>query len=267
MSRVSYYEVPSGAPTTLEDLVQSESPTVLFVGEVHERPWLVEELVGVLDSLCRRGLLGFLALEHFNIEQQGLLDEWARGGLSWEELVEEYSRGPEGFNLLVYKPLLEKALHCGARIAGIMVPRSMAQVVSREGRIPWLPRGAPDPKVYAGYTPYRSLLESLFPREGPMARIPVERLVLAQSYKDSIAAWALARLAREKPGVVVMGWVHVEARGGVATRTAALVPGLRYLVVGYREDGVGEILSWYREWAGSLETRVVGVYSLASPAG
>ncbi len=252
-----YYLVPEGVETAVNTLLRG-GHHVVFLGEVHEREWIVSEAVSVLRALCDEGRLGFLALEHFNVEQQELLDSWLGGSMSWRELVEEYGRGPEGFNLEVYRPLLEAAASCGARIVGVMPPRDKARVVSREGRMPWLPEGAPDPAWYAGFGPYRALLESLFPREGPMASIPVESLVLAQSYKDSVAAWVIARMLSRKTGMAVMGWVHVEARGGVATRLRELVPWASYLVIGYREQGVEEALSWYRRWQESLETRVLG---------
>jgi len=254
-----YYSVPEGVEARLEEELRRGGLDVVFLGELHERSWIVSEAAGAVRELCRLGLLGFLGLEHFNVEQQRLLDEWTRGGLTWEELVEEYRGGPEGFNLNIYRPLLEEAASCGARLVALMPPRTLARVVSREGRVPWLPEGAPDPASFTLYAPYRNLVSSLFPRVGPMAGIPVERLLLAQSYKDSVAAWAVARaLAHHGPGAVLMGWVHVEPRGAVATRVR-LLTGARPLVVGYREAGYEETMRWYRQWAGDVETRLVGL--------
>ena len=219
------------------DFIWSHNYKILFLGEVHEQEWLVRVHQKLLSELCRRGRLGFLALEYFNVYQQEIVTRWFRGEASWEYLVEEYSRGPEGFNLEVYKPMLETARACGTPIIGVMPPRTVAQQVSRSGVIPSLPNGCIDPRDYP--LEYQCLLEKLLPRHGPMARIPVSRLVLAQSYKDSIASWNIARAYEESgSGVVVMGWVHVEALGGVASRTARLL-GLdrgEYLVVGARNS-------------------------------
>ncbi len=253
-----YFRVPEGGDADLVEEVEGSGARIVFLGEVHERPWIVSEVVRLIRHTCSRGWLGFLAVEYFNVEQQSIVDDWASGVISWDRLVEEYRKGPEGFNLEVYRPMLEAAANCGARIVGVMPPRTLATRVAREGVIPGRPDGAPAPAPFTVYPPYRSLLLTLFPREGPMARIPVERLLLAQSYKDSVAAWSVARASSSGPGIVVMGWAHVEPRGGVATRVRILT-GLDGLVVGFREAGVEETLAWYRSWAGSLETRLVGV--------
>ncbi|MEB3807043.1 MAG: ChaN family lipoprotein [Desulfurococcales archaeon] len=226
---------------------------LLYIGEVHEQEWLVEEVTLLLGEACEAGKLGFLAMEHFNIEQQEILDGWLEDKLSFEELAAVYEKGPEGFNLRVYRPLMEAARDCGARVIGVMPPRDKAQIASRTGSMPWLPKGAPDPRDMS--REYIELLSRLFPREGPMARIPVERLLLAQSYKDSIASWRIAEeLKTGRSGMVLMGWAHVEVKGAVASRVSALSglvkPG--YRVVGARLDP-GE-LDFYLENKGLVET-------------
>jgi len=252
------YRVPGFVGARPGDIV-SEAGRVVFLGEVHEREWLVGFMTGLLEALARDGL-DFLGVEWFNVEQQPLLDAWLEGSLSWQGLVEEYRKGPEGFNLDVYRPLLEAARGLGLRIVGVMPPRSLARRVSREGVIPWLPPGAPDPVEWAGREEYRRLVSSLFPRAGPMARIPVERLLLAQSYKDSVAAWAVARAARHGRGLIVMGWVHVEPVGSVPSRVEHLLGEAVGPVVGAREGGVEGLKEWYGEWGWALLTRfyVVG---------
>ncbi|MEB3851086.1 MAG: ChaN family lipoprotein [Desulfurococcales archaeon] len=194
-------------------------------GEVHETPWAVGLARDLLARACQGGL-GWAGFEYFNTSQQGLLDSWASGRVGWRGLVEEYTRGPEGFNLEVYRPLLEAARACGARLVALMPPRPQANLVARQGRLPERAPGGveADPDAWPGY---RGELEPLFPREGPMARIPVERLLLAQSFKDSVAAsrvaWALSRWGR---GFIVMGWAHVELPGAVVDRALASL-GLR----------------------------------------
>jgi len=246
------YRVPGFVEARAGDIV-SEAGRVVFLGEVHEREWLVGFMTGLLEALARDDL-DFLGVEWFNVEQQGLLDAWLEGSLSWEGLVEEYRKGPEGFNLDVYRPLLEAARGLGVRIVGVMPPRSLARRVSREGVIPWLPEGAPDPAVWAGRE-NRRLVSSLFPRQGPMAGIPVERLLLAQSYKDSVAAWVVAGAARRGRGLVVMGWVHVEPVGSVPSRVEAMLGEGVGPVVGAREEGLEGLAAWYGEWAWALLTR------------
>jgi len=219
---------------------------LLFMGEVHERPWLVETHRELLANLCRMGRLGFLAVEYFNIEQQSLLDLWMNNKISWKELVEKYQEGPEGFNLDIYRPIFETAKKCDAKIIGVMPPRTTAQLITRKSIIPDTPKEAVPPEDYP--PEYECLLRSLLPRAGPMSRIPVEKLILAQSYKDTIASHTIARSFKEYgSGAVIMGWVHVEAKGGVATRVSRLTEGPLFLVVGAREGG---------EWRNSINNMV-----------
>lgn len=206
-----------------------------FIGEVHEREWLIREVAGLLTDLCARGRLSFLGVEYFNVEQQELVDSWLMGKISFEDLAREYEKGPEGFDLYKYRPMLETARECGARIIGVMPPRNIANMVARTGRIPEGYEGIPDPSILV--REYEVLVSSLFPKQGPMARIPLRGLLLAQSFKDSVAALRVAEASRMGPGAVVMGWVHVEVKGAVATRTSRLLGLDRrdYLVLGAGE--------------------------------
>ncbi len=211
---------------------------VIALGEEHERKQIIETFRTIILYRCEIGLLKWLALEHFNTHQQGLLDAWVQSKTTWEELKREYERGPEGFNLEAYKPLLEAARDCGSQIIGVMPPRDKANKIARSGGVvggePCLPI---EPSLYPGYEE----LERLFPRSGPMARIPLGNLLLAQSYKDSTAACTVYS-AMEKHGVegiLMMGWAHIEVRGSVPDRIE-LLAGKKGLVrrIGFRTSPI-----------------------------
>ncbi len=212
------------------------------VGEVHENPVSVIVAREALLGACRESSRVALAVEYFNIEQQSLLDGWAAGRITWRVFLEKYRAGPEGFSLEKYRSLLEAARSCGARIVGVMPPRSEASNVARSGGLPERVGDYevdPWPDAWPGYT--RALIR-LFPRSGPMARIPVERLLLAQSYKDSVAASRVVRLLLEAYTVVlVMGWAHVELPGAVVERVVSRLgmPRESVGVVGVRSLDLG----------------------------
>jgi uncharacterized iron-regulated protein len=189
-------------------------------GEVHETPWAVELARRLLVEACLEGGVEWVGFEYFNTEQQGVLDAWASGAMDWRGLVDRYSRGPEGFNLEVYRPLLEAARSCAGRLVALMPPRPLANRVAKTGLIPpeAAPPVEPDPSAWPRY---REALEPLFPREGPMARIPLERLLLAQSFKDSTAAGVVVEHLKRGRGFIVMGWAHVELPGAVVDRALA----------------------------------------------
>ncbi len=187
---------------------------LIALGEIHHSPELVLLYREAYLEACKQGG-AVLALEYFNTEQQSLLDSWLDDEIPWSKLYESYSRGPEGFDLNIYRPLLEAAKQCGQRIVGVMPPRDRANIIARTGTKPRTIIPV-DPDLWPGY---RDALIPLFPRQGPMARIPVERLLVAQSFKDSVAAETVSNLILEGYKVVlVMGWAHVELRGAVVER-------------------------------------------------
>lgn len=200
--------------------VVSRVDKLLYIGEVHEQAWLIQEVASLLGEVCSNNKLSFLAVEYFNVEQQELVDKWLRHEISFEELYTLYKQGPEGFNLEKYRPILDVARVCGSRIIGVMPPRTLARQVTRSLEIPANYREILDP--FDTLPEYEQIIKSLFPREGPMARIPLRNLLVAQSFKDSVAAATVAEALRLGPGVVIMGWAHVEVKGAVATRVARL---------------------------------------------
>ena len=243
--------------TRMEELLDCASRSRLTaLGEVHNNPLIVWVAAEILRAAASRGRV-VLAVEYFNTEQQSLLDAWLDGRITWEALVDEYSRGPEGFPLETYRPLLEAARSLGVRIIGVMPPRTWANTLARGGRPPRMPRGPVDPSLYPGY---RGFLEPLFPRRGPMARIPVERLLEAQSYKDQWAAETVAQALHEAGVVLVMGWAHIEAPWGVPERAAGLagVPGWMTCIAGSRLAGsLEELRAVLRGYGGRARSIVL----------
>ena len=75
----------------------------------------------------------YLFLEHFNIDQQSLLDDYleTKNNITeaTNELIEKYiSNGEEGFDLKLYVPLLKYAKLNGVKIRGGFLPRKYAKL-------------------------------------------------------------------------------------------------------------------------------------------
>jgi len=171
---------------------------IIYVGEEHEKGWIIRCLLTLINAL--RDRIGFIGMEHFNYTQQHLLDSWLKGSISWRVLVEEYSRGGEGFNLTLYKPLLDEARSIGVPIIGLMPPRWHASIIAHRGLEALYQEAEPlvDPgEVLREYKGYASRFLSLIPREGPMTRLDPKRLLIAQAYKDTVMAFNSFKALRE----------------------------------------------------------------------
>ena len=217
---------------------------VLFYGEVHAQEWSIHCELKVLRGYSRAGMINWIGLEIFEYNMQHLVDAWYRMEIPWNRFVEEYKRLGGGFPLEVYRPLLDEAREAGLPLKAIMLPRSIARIVSREGldstRLSGL--GLPvDPRqVSVDYKWYRENFMDLIPRHGPMATLDPEKLLQAQALKDEVAAELSSRYLREYgPGLVIMGWAHVEYNGGAPTRLAER--GGRYIVITSR-GSIGEAM-------------------------
>lgn len=217
---------------------------VVFFGERHAVDWIIRceaRLVRLLSGHIR-----WVGLEMFNYRMQELLDDWVKGSISWNELVQAYTRGREGFPLEKYRPLLEAAASTGLRVVGVMPPREDASRIAREGlsTAVWLRDSPVNPaEVRVDYRGYRENFLKLMPKEGPMTRLNPDRLVEAQAYKDAVIARMTSRAYRAMgPGLVVAGWAHVAYGGGAPTRFAE-ESGATYAVVVSLESDVKRELS------------------------
>ncbi len=195
---------------------------VVFFGEKHAVDWIIRCEARLVRLLS--GHIMWVGLEMFNYRMQELLDGWVKGSMSWNELVQAYTRDREGFPLDRYRPLLEAAASAGLRIVGVMPPREDASRIAREGlsTAVWL-RDSPvsHAEVRVDYRGYRENFLRLMPKEGPMTRLDPDKLVEAQAYKDAVIARIASRVySAMGPGLVIAGWAHVAYEGGAPTRFA-----------------------------------------------
>ncbi len=224
------YNVRTGEPVDLGGVVSRiRIPHIVFFGETHENPGVISwelRVLKALNSLASKNNAEFIVgMEHFNTEQQNVIDAYIKNEISWRDLVDIYTEGPEGFDLNYYKPLLDFARIHSIRILGLMPPRTDAKIIARKGL---------DHSILAKYglhpddvsrypSEYRERLIDLFPREGPMAIIDKEKLVLAQSFKDQVMAKRIAeKLGRHTFFYAIMGSGHCEHAGSVPDRVKAL---------------------------------------------
>ena len=244
MGSCSIYRIHGLEPVGLEEVYRGRD--LVFFGEVHGLEWIVECERMLLRGLASAGF-SWLGLEMFNYRMQGIIDSWMRGDLSWEDLVDSYSRSREGFPLERYRPLLEEARSLGVAIIGVMPPREEASRVSRLG-LEYIASVADSPvppdEVRLDFEGYRDNFLALSPREGPMASLDPEKLLMAQAYKDEVIARIASRVyGRLGRGLVIAGWAHVEYLGGAPSR---LEEGISHVVVTSRDVPLREALESVR---------------------
>ncbi|MCE4606569.1 MAG: ChaN family lipoprotein [Desulfurococcales archaeon] len=234
---------PGKIPVTL-------TPSVIFFGELHENKDVVEGELSILRSLHelsnKKKLKLVIGMEHFNVNQQKILDMFLGGRISWESFVDKYSKGPEGFNLDYYKPVLLYAKKHELPVKGLMPPRDEAKRIVREGLKPCLLEKyglkASDIKTYP--REYYKRFAQLIPQEGPMSVFGVESLVLAQSYKDEVMSLSIAEELNSGIDLVyaIMGSGHCEHIGTVPDRVGKYFQyPFRKLIITTREITWGEL--------------------------
>ncbi|MCE4598988.1 MAG: ChaN family lipoprotein [Desulfurococcales archaeon] len=236
------YDLNTLNKTSFKDILSCmpERNAAVFFGEVHQVNWIIRCELELAMAMDRIGVLGFLGLEMFNYRQQDLLDGYIEGSLSWEELVKEYSKGREGFDLEYYKPLIEYARSRGIKLIGVMPPREEAAKVARQGLN--VVDDISDSPVSSGeirldYARYEDRILSMIPREGPMGRLDPRRILEAQAYKDTVIAAIVDRSLRlYGSGLVVTGWAHSEITGSAPTRLVERNPRASYLVITSRDE-------------------------------
>ena len=248
------YKILGWSRASIEDLAPCNPANwAIYYGEVHERGWSIECSKRIVEATAGRGAK-FLALEHFTYEDQEALDEWSRGAIDWDTMKDSYTGG---FNIDLYKPLLEEARSRGLRLLALFPPRRIAALISHKGveglreAASMLPQNIRvDPElILEEYKGYRERILSLIPRRGPMARLDPERIVMAQAFKDTVAASIVSQALQELgPGVVVAGWVHVEVNGSIPSRVERLNPQAGFLSVTSRESGLEEARREIGEW-------------------
>jgi uncharacterized iron-regulated protein len=224
---VDFFNIASGSLVKATDIISGiKPPSIIIFGELHENMDIVNAELSILKAaynlstkINTRLVLG---MEHFNVQQQILLDKFLEDKIPWETLVDEYSRGPEGFNLEYYKPVLFFAKRHKIQVIGLMPPRNIAKIVVREGlRQDLLERyGLQRSDIESYPKGYFDRFAKLIPQNGPMRVFSIKQLVIAQSFKDEVMATNIAKEIRKGAGLVyaIMGSGHCEHIGTVPDR-------------------------------------------------
>ncbi|GAX20488.1 hypothetical protein FisN_24Hu262 [Fistulifera solaris] len=211
---------------------------LVFFGEIHSRPEIVQRQEDVLQQMIATGDSVHVIMEHFSLDMQQLLDDYTQGRCSFEELIQQYQDiGTEGHDLKPYESFLEKTrqsssvfLHAG------FLSRTYARQLMKEGEAAalqsarlWLP---PDTTQLQGNEFHYNIFESMITGRNLAEDAPSDTfrgIFQAQLLKDVAMAHKINTIIEGHPNdrfLVLAGNGHVSHYQGVPERVLAQHPDL-----------------------------------------
>lgn len=237
--------LPTGGSSSHDKGSSRRRPKLIIFGEQHHQPKVLAAQLQLIQTLATEpfNLKVTVIMEHFNVLQQTLLDDFAKTGYE-QALQEEYAKSSEGFRITNagYLPVLRLVRELenvnSAVIAGFP-PREWARVVMRQGK-----EGLEQDEqishsnVLEGFDRWEGLkvspehaayISSSISGAKPEIQAEVQQggLKAAQAFKDTVMAWIIDRHveAADNTGeeiiVAICGSGHCEFDFGITERIRA----------------------------------------------
>lgn len=215
---------------------------VIFVGEIHTDSMTHVTERALLEAVHRNHPELAVALEMFERDVQGILNEYLAGRID-EETFLKTSR-PWGNYPTDYRPLVEFAKEKGLPVLAMNVPRRYAAKVAMQGEsaiaaLPdservWVARElkVPDDEYKKRF---RETMSGGMP--GPMARMDPDALYAAQCLKDDTMAESIADFLKTHPAskmISYQGDFHSAGGLGMVGKLKLLAPGVKTVVISIR---------------------------------
>ena len=216
---------------------------LVFFGEVHSIPQVVDFQQDVMKRMASNSSKLHVVMEHFSFDMQSMLEDYQNERISFEELIKKYQEvGTEKHNLRPYKPLLEEARRSNMKIklhAGFLSRTYVRQLVRESEQAvihsaaKWL---QPSTTSLEGsdfhYNVFESMLSgrNVHSLEPPKDRF--QGIFKAQLLKDMAMAYKLNSLIRDSQEaedekfLVIAGNGHIVNYQGVPERVLKENPSL-----------------------------------------
>ncbi len=217
--------------TMLADLARADA---VFVGEQHDDPNTHRLELAIVEGLTRRGVPVVVAMEMFERDVQGAVDQYAAGTMTEEQFLKESRPWPR--YATDYRPLIEFAKAHHLPIVGSNVPRRIASDVSKTGMS--AVEGLGNDRRFASREPqcpasggyYNRFLEAMGGHQGTTTNF-----YFAQCLKDETMGEAVSDAFQKTTGRVtivhVNGAFHSDFGDGTADSARRRMPGRRIAVV------------------------------------
>ena len=225
---------------------------VVLLGEYHDNPDAHAVQQALYARLLEREPRTALCLEMLERHEQPIVDGWARGELTTDQLIDRtgsrtWSGQPNSW-VAFYQPCLDLAREHGAAIVAANAPRQYVSRANREGydgllTLPTDERALFDLPIAPDVGAYRHrLAELIYEMRGSDATVPddqVDRMLRSQRVWDATMGASVARALDSSPrAVLLVGCFHSDFLGGTALELMARRPGTSIFVVAVTNDSI-----------------------------
>jgi uncharacterized iron-regulated protein len=217
--------------TMLADLARADA---IFVGEQHDDPNTHRLELAIVEGLTRRGVPVVVAMEMFERDVQGVLDDYVAGTITEEQFLKAARPWPR--YATDYRPLVEFAKAHKLAVVASNVPRRVASDVGKtgmsavEGLGPDRRHAARDLQCPTSGSYYDRFVEAMGDHAGS-----TPNFYFAQCVKDETMGESVAETFQKATGRVAIvhvdGAFHSDFGEGTAGSARRRMPGRRIAVV------------------------------------
>jgi uncharacterized iron-regulated protein len=215
----------------LADLARADA---VFVGEQHDDPNTHRLELAIVEGLTRRGVPVIVAMEMFERDVQGSLDQYAAGAISEEQFLKDARPWPR--YATDYRAIVEFAKAHRLPIVASNLPRRIAAVLSKTGLSALDGLGvdrrlaAREPQCPTSGSYYDRFRAAMGAHAGDTANF-----YFAQCVKDETMGESVADTFQKTPGRAAIvhfdGAFHSDFGEGTAESARRRMPGRRIAVV------------------------------------
>ena len=216
----------------LADLARADA---VFVGEQHDDPNTHRLELAIVEGLVRRGVALVIAMEMFERDVQGPLDQYAAGTITEEQFLKDARPWPR--YATDYRPLIEFARAHHLPVLASNVPKRIAAELSKSGLSALAGLGgdrrlaARQPECPTTGTYFDRFAAAMGEHAGATSNFYFAQCVKDETMAESVGDAFQNTIAKRVTIVHVNGAFHSDFGSGTAASARRRLPGRRVAVV------------------------------------
>ncbi|MEO6235437.1 MAG: ChaN family lipoprotein [Vicinamibacterales bacterium] len=216
----------------LADLTRADA---VFVGEQHDDPNTHRLELAIVEGLVRRGVAVVIAMEMFERDVQGTLDQYAAGTITEEQFLKDARPWPR--YATDYRPLIEFARAHHLPVLASNVPKRIAAELSKSGLSALQGLGADrrlaarQPECPTTGTYFDRFAAAMGEHAGATSNFYFAQCVKDETMGESVGDAFQNTIAKRVTIVHVNGAFHSDFGSGTAASARRRLPGRRVAVV------------------------------------